>query len=64
MSYQEIKKQKRNPNYVQPINDYRLGWLAFAEGAPIEECETDEMALGWTQALRDCANADAGTIYA
>ena len=63
MTYSEIQAQRRNPNYVPPVNDYRLGWLAFAEEQPITVCLTDEMARGWTQALRDSANAEAGTGY-
>lgn len=65
MSYKEIKKQKSNPSYVSPVTDYRLGWLAFADGLPIDEVQdNDNMRRGWIQALRDSANAEAGTVYA
>ena len=65
MTYTEIKNKKTNPNFVSPVNDFRLGWLAFADNQPIDEVQdNDSMRRGWLQAWRDCGNAEAGTVYA
>lgn len=63
MSYKEIKSGKFVP--PKPISDYRLGWLAFADGEPIDEVKDDDvMRQGWLQAWRDSANAENGTVFA
>ncbi len=65
MSYAEVKPKLRDPNYVPPISNHQIGWLAFADGLPIDEVlDNDAMRRGWLQALRDCGNAEAGTVYA
>lgn len=64
MSYTEIQAQRqRSPNYVPPVDEKRIGWLAFAERLPVDVCGTDEMRRGWLRALRDSANAEAGTTF-
>lgn len=64
MSYSEIQERRLQKNHVQPVNDYRLGWLAFADGFPVEVCENEDMRRGWWQAIRDYANADVMEVYA
>jgi hypothetical protein len=64
MSYADIKINLDKPNYVPPISSRQIGWLAFADGLPIDEVANDSaMRRGWLQAWRDCGNAQAGTEY-
>ena len=63
MSYTEIQVQRKNPNYVPPVDEKRIGWLAFAEKMPVDVCGSEEMRKGWLRALRDSANAEAGTAF-
>lgn len=65
MSYAEIKSKSQDPNYVPPISNRQIGWLAFAAGESIEEVISDnDKRRGWLQALRDFANSEAGTVFA
>jgi hypothetical protein len=65
MTAQQIQtERKANPNFVPPITERQIGWLAYAEKLPIDTCGTDDMRRGWLKAWRDSANADAGTVFA
>jgi len=64
MSYSEIKIKSQQPNYVPLVSHLQIGWLAFADGLPIDEVSGNEaMRRGWLQAWRDCGNAQVGTEY-
>ncbi len=64
MTVQQIQTERQaNPNYAPPISERQIGWLAYAEKLPIDVCATDDMRRGWLRALRDSANAEAGTVF-
>lgn len=58
-----ISNRQQFKNYIAPVSDKRLGWLAYANKQPIEPCATDAMRRGWLQANRDEAAAMTSQIY-
>ena len=52
-----ISNRAQFKNYVAPVSDRQLGWLAYANQQPIDTMTTDAMRRGWLQANRDEANA-------
>lgn len=57
------RNRQQFKNYVAPISDRQLGWLAYADRQPIESCATDAMRRGWLQANRDEAAAMTSQLY-
>ena len=58
---QAVAANLRNPSFVPPVTEHRLGWLAYASGLPLRVCGSTAMRAGWRQANRDEANASAVT---
>ena len=52
-----ISNRAQHKNYVAPVSDRQLGWLAYADRQPIDAMTTDAMRRGWLQANRDEAAA-------
>lgn len=58
-----ISNRQLYKNYVAPVDDKRLGWLAYADRQPIDAMTTDAMRRGWLQANRDEAAAMTSQVY-
>ena len=59
-----ILEQMQYRNYIPPVTEYQIGWMAYAERMPVTVCATPAMKAGWHQANRDEAAALTSQVYA
>ena len=50
-TFQAVKNNMQHKNYVPPVTEYRLGWIAYTNGLSEAECGTSDMRRGWRAAL-------------
>jgi len=58
-----INNRAQYKNYVAPVSDRQLGWLAYANNQPIGAMTTDAMRRGWLEANRNEAAALTSAVY-
>jgi hypothetical protein len=58
-----ISNRQQFKNYIAPVSDRQLGWLAYANNQPIDAMTTDAMRRGWLAANRNEAAALTSAVY-
>ena len=52
ITLQTIARNTLHKNYVAPVDDKQLGWLAYANKLSIDTCTPGPMRRGWLAANR------------